>query len=165
MRFSIAAYSSSFHLHAIGLIFMVVGAVGFVVWAWDLALGDSPVRLELKPFGYLQEWLQKRYMSPNRPTRKAHASSKQSCDPEGQTGHRSNLYVFALPSHRDARTPDPLDVGQWRFFLVPTWKIDRLDRTALSMPMLTSMAKEVGYTELPDAVRHAADRENGGQNR
>ena len=33
---------------------------------------------------------------------------------------QADLYVFALLAHQDKATLDPMDVGQWVFFLLPT---------------------------------------------
>lgn len=135
LRFATATHSSTFGIHGIGVILMVLGAVAFAISAWDFTLGNPSLRSGAK-----------------------HAASLQ-----GRRRHHSNMYVFALPARGEARTDDPRDVSQWRFFVVPSWRIDRRDRKRISAPMLSSMAKEVRYSELPDAIRRAAELENGGQ--
>jgi len=75
------------------------------------------------------------------------------------------MYVYGLLAHRDAQTPDPSDVTQWRFFVLPSGKIDGRDPKTISEPILTSLGEEVRYSDLPDAVRRAAEPEKEGQAR
>ncbi|MBO0691845.1 MAG: hypothetical protein J2P58_03015 [Acidimicrobiaceae bacterium] len=132
LRFETPGHSSALGVHPLGVILMIVGAIAFVVSAWELTLDPS-----------------------------LHSQASPSASLRGKQRHRSKMYVFALPADRQARTRDPLDESQWRFFVVPTWKLDGLDRKTISEPMLTSMAQEVRYTDLPDAVRRAAELESG----
>ena len=125
-------YSSSSDLRAVGIIIMVVGAVGFVISAWNRAMGDSPERSVAKLSAHLL----------------------------GKRRHRAEMYVYALPARREARTPERSDVSQWRFFVVPSGKIDGRHPRAISEPMLTSVGEEVRYSDLPDAVRRASESES-----
>ena len=111
---------------------MVVGAVGFVLSAWDRAMGNR----RSHPEGTLSDYLL------------------------GKRRHRSTMYVLARPVHREARTVDPSDVNQWRFYVVPSGKIDGRDPRTISEPMLTSMGEEVSYGDLSEAVRRAAEPES-----
>lgn len=42
-----------------------------------------------------------------------------------ETKRHAEVYVFCLLAHMDKATVDPLDLRQWRFFVVPTAMLDR----------------------------------------
>jgi hypothetical protein len=144
--------------------FIVASALGIPThsaqpgWAgWDLTLDDPAVRIEVKTSAYLQEWTQKQFSTPKWDTPKAYAWNSRTGDWEkgGQRRH-SDVYVFALHAHKEKDTIDPLDVSQWRFFVVPTREIDKRDSKSISIGPLRRLAREVRHSDLPDAVRQAA---------
>jgi hypothetical protein len=124
--------------------------------AWDLTLHDPEVRIEVKTSAYLQEWRQNEFTSPNWGTRTAlHRRNRR---------RHSDVYVFALHAHRRGCTIDPLDVSQWRFFVVPTWKIDARNSNSISIGPLRRLSRATGgelrYSQLLDAVRRASEPRN-----
>ena len=72
---------------------------------------------------------------------------------------RAQVYVFALLDHVERATVDPLDLGQWRFFVPPTSRLEALvaEQRALTVPTLDALsAGSVGYEGLGAAVQRAA---------
>ena len=68
------------------------------------------------------------------------------------------VYVFCLLAHRDKVTVDPLDLDQWRFFVLPRATLDRElgEQKTLSLSTLLRLEpREVGYGELAEAVEEA----------
>ena len=72
---------------------------------------------------------------------------------------RAQVYVFALLDHVEKASVDPLDLGQWRFFVPPTSRLEALvaEQRALTVPTLDALsAGSVGYEGLRAAVEKAA---------
>ena len=64
------------------------------------------------------------------------------------------MYVFCLLKHRCQETIDPLDVGQWAFYVVPTSLVDheRSDQESLPLTFLEKLTDPVPYVDLSSAV-------------
>ena len=65
------------------------------------------------------------------------------------------MYVFtASLTHKNIETLNPLDVSQWRFFVVPTTTLNRAHAAqhSITLKTLRDMAKELTYGELHEAV-------------
>lgn len=125
---------------------------------FDLRTPDG-WKLEVKASAFLQAWGQ---VAPSAPTfdiaRKQawnHAKGRY----EGLRDRHADVYVFALLAHQDKRTLDPLDVEQWRFFVVPTREIERAhgDRQRVGLAQLRKLARESSWLELASAIGMAAD--------
>jgi hypothetical protein len=105
--------------------FLVARALGIAdnvraEWdAFDLR-SASGATIEVKSAAYLQTWAQKRISAISfdiAPTRFWDAATNViASEPRRQ----ADLYVFALLGHQDKATLDPMDVGQWIFFVLAT---------------------------------------------
>lgn len=93
---------------------------------WDLCDIRTPsgLKVEVKSAAYLQSWTQ---------TKLSHISfdiaPKQGWDAETNTSsterkRQADVFVFALLSHQDKATLDPLDLAQWQFFVLPAAILD-----------------------------------------
>jgi hypothetical protein len=104
------------------LVAQALGIAGGIRAEWDAfdLCTANRLTIEVKSAAYLQSWSQK---SPSaiwfgiRPTRSWDADTNQLALESRRQAH---LYVFALLSHRDKATLDPLNVGQWEFFVLPS---------------------------------------------
>jgi hypothetical protein len=74
---------------------------------------------------------------------------------------QADVYVFALLAHQDKTTIDPLNVSQWRFYVLPTSALDARTRSQHSI-MLKSLCALCGaptpFNGLLAAVEKAAGR-------
>jgi hypothetical protein len=114
------------------------GLIAEYIVAVDLGVADRPriewnaydfvtkrgTRVEVKSASYLQSWPQKELSKI-----RFGIAPKQGWDaatnewwPEKR--RNSNAYVFCLLAHKDPRTVDPLDLDQWRFFVLSTRTLD-----------------------------------------
>jgi hypothetical protein len=95
-----------------------------VEWnAYDLRTTKG-LKIEVKSAAYLQSWAQKALSVISfdiAPTRSWDAETNELA---AETRRQADLYVFALLSHCDKQTLDPLDVSQWEFFLLPRTMLD-----------------------------------------
>jgi len=55
---------------------------------------------------------------------------------------QADVYVFALLTHRDKTTVNPLNLAQWAFYVVPTAVLDRelAERKTVSLLQLQRLA-------------------------
>jgi hypothetical protein len=146
--------------------FIVATAVGVPTtgvqdaWApWDLTMpGPEPIRIEVKSAAYLQRWRQKRYSLIQFSTRKTLAWDPETDVMESTARRQAQVYVFALLAHKEVKTLDPLDVSQWRFFVLPTQVLDARSRSqhSITLPSLKNLTNEVLFRDLAEAVRSAA---------
>ncbi len=93
---------------------------------WDSCDLRTPhgLKVEVKSAAYLQSWTQAKL---------SHISfdiePKQGWDAATNTSsterkRQADVYVFALLSHQDKATLDPLDLAQWQFFVLPSLILD-----------------------------------------
>lgn len=131
-------------------------------WApYDLTTPDG-VKVEVKSAAFLQSWHQERpsrisFVVPK--TRAWDASTNRLAE---EVARQAEVYVFALLTHQDKITINPMDISQWCFYVLPTIELDRRTRSQHSITLLT-LGKlcegAIGYHELSAAVAGAAKRQ------
>jgi hypothetical protein len=136
--------------------FLVARALGIRVdtarsaWvSYDLQ-SDSGLKIEVKSSSYVQGWHQKRYSRICFDIAPATRWNPLDGSIDRESKRQADLYVFALLDHKDKATVDPMNVDQWRFFVVPTSSLDKLHPTqlALGLKTLEALCKPVAYTNL-----------------
>jgi hypothetical protein len=117
--------------------------------------------VQVKSSAFVQSWAQRslsRVVFSVRPSRAWDANTNILAS---DSVRHAKVYVFALLAHSDKSSIDPLDLSQWRFFVLPTSTIGERARTQTSITLkdLKSLAGEgVGFQDLREAVRYAAGR-------
>ncbi|MGV9732678.1 hypothetical protein ACWDT5_01160 [Rhodococcus aetherivorans] len=91
--------------------------------AWDLRTVDG-IRLEIKSAAYLQSWRQSAYSRIGFDIRPTTAWYAETNTYSSDRRRQADVYVFCLFAHRDKATADPLDVGQWQFYVTSTRRLD-----------------------------------------
>ncbi len=145
--------------------FIVAGALGIAgdgvrdEWgAFDLMTPEG-ITVEVKSAAYVQSWTQHSYSSILFHVPKTRAWSADSNLQETTSRRQAQVYVFALLAHQDKATIDPLNIDQWRFYVLPTAALDERRRSQHSIT-LKSLEKLAGapipYEGLREAVRQAA---------
>jgi len=145
--------------------FIVASAIGVDLggvreeWgAYDLTTQDG-IRVEVKSAAFIQSWEQNRYSTITFNVRKTRAWNSDTNIQETESRRQAHVYVFALLEHKDKPTIDPLNVAQWRFFVLPTGVLDARTRSQVSIT-LRSLEKLAGpgikYENLREAVVQAA---------
>ena len=85
----------------------------------------SGAAVEVKSAAYFQSWAQSRESVIEfdiAPTLGWNASTNAY---EATSRRQADVYVFALLSHRDKPTLDPLNVNHWSFFVLSTSALDK----------------------------------------
>jgi hypothetical protein len=125
--------------------------------AYDLTSPDG-VKIEVKSSAYLQAWYQSRLSTITFSTRLSRAWDPETNVMSAEARRQADVYVFALLAHRDKRTVDPLDIDQWIFYVVPTWKLNARTRSqhSITLKSLEAMCAATSFDDLPNVVRDAA---------
>lgn len=125
--------------------------------AFDLVT-PSGIKVEVKSAAYLQSWYQRRPSAISWRTPKTRAWDPLTNVQSPDVRRQADVYVLALLDHLDKSTVDPLDVSQWRFFVVPTPLLDARTRSQHSITLKSArslVGNPVSYDGLADAVDRA----------
>ena len=128
--------------------------------SYDLTTPDG-VRVEVKSSAYLQSWKQQQIRDPSFSIRKAFEWRPETGDYADEKRRNSDVYVFCLLAYRGGKELlNPLDLGQWEFYVVATPRIDDAfgDRESVSPTQLRRLGRAHTVDELADAVRTEAEK-------
>jgi hypothetical protein len=104
------------------LVARAVGVGGDMRNEWDPYDVTTPsgLRIEVKSAAYLQSWAQRAESAISFDVRETLAwdADTNAFAPESDRRRQADLYVFAVLAHRDKLTLNPLDVSQWKFYLL-----------------------------------------------
>lgn len=94
--------------------------------SWDSfdLLVDNKIKVEVKSSSYLQSWKQKKFSRPIFSIAKTKAWDYVNNVYDNLSKRQADIYVFALLSHRDKETLNPIDLKQWEFYVLHTMTID-----------------------------------------
>ena len=129
-----------------------------VMSAWESYDLTTPggVRVEVKSSAYLQSWKQLQMVAPSFSIKKAFEWRPETNDYSDERQRNSDVYVFCLLAYRGGKELlNPLDMGQWEFYVVATPRIDDAfgDRERVSLIQLRRLGRAHTVDELADAVR------------
>ncbi|MCC7306720.1 MAG: hypothetical protein IT173_04090 [Acidobacteria bacterium] len=98
-------------------------------------LTPEGIKVEVKSSGYIQSWFQKKptVISYGVPKTRGWNPETNLLDTEAR--RQADVYVFALLAHLDYATIDPLNIGQWRFYVLPTAVLDNRERSQHSITL------------------------------
>lgn len=123
--------------------------------AFDLVT-ETGLKIEVKSAAYIQSWSQDRLSRVSFRTRKTRAWESETATYRTEAKRQADIYIFALLAHIDKQTIDPLDLDQWKFYVLPTSVLDRrtLSQDSITLNELTELgSKPENYLQLSDAVR------------
>lgn len=128
--------------------------------AWDVVdlRTTDGLTIQVKSSAYLQSWKQRAESKPSFLVGKTRPWDAKTGIMETLPIRSADVYVFALLVHRDKATLDPMDVSQWRLFVLPTSVLNERTRSqhSITIQSLRKLAAEVTYDDLAQAVRDAA---------
>ncbi|HJV21587.1 MAG TPA: hypothetical protein VJ570_02770 [Holophagaceae bacterium] len=117
---------------------------------YDLLTPDG-IRVEVKTTGRVQSW-HSRNASPSFGGLKGRRTTADGASSEGQRAFRADVYVFALQTADSPEELRPLDLGQWRFWVVPRSLLARLDQRSIRLSRVMSLGREATFHTLPSVV-------------
>jgi hypothetical protein len=130
-------------------------------WAPFDLLTESGIKVEVKSAAYIQSWHQRVLSLVSFVVPKTLAWDAETNMQDRQARRQADVYVFALLAHIDKATIDPLDLGQWRFYVLPTSLLDARSRSqhSITLKSLEGLAgPPVEYAGVNEAVERAAGR-------
>lgn len=147
--------------------FIVASALGINLdsvrdeWsAYDL---QTPVGItvEVKSAAYIQSWSQQKPSIITFRIPCTQGWNAESNTYEQEFRRQAQVYVFALQAHQDKATIDPLNVDQWKFYVISTRVLDEKipKQKTIGLKSLEALAgKGIPYQELRAAVIKAAEQ-------
>jgi hypothetical protein len=133
-------------------------------WAPFDLLTESGIKVEVKSAAYVQSWHQRALSLVSFVVPKTLAWNAETNTQDREARRQADVYVFALLAHLDKATLDPLDLGQWRFYVVPTLLLDARSRSqhSITLKSLEGLAgPPVEYAGVKEAVERAVGRRGG----
>lgn len=152
-------------MRAVAAEFLVATAIGADTsrprepWATFDLTSSTGIKVEVKASGYLQSWAQSDYSSISFDVKCTRAWDPATNQYVGEPCRHADVYVFALLAHRDKDTADPLDVGQWEFYVLSTPVLNARTRSQTSITLASLVRLHAGphaFESLADAVALAA---------
>lgn len=128
--------------------------------AYDLLLLDG-TKVEVKSAAYVQSWRQAKPSTIQFKVAKRRAWDAETNVVAAEPSRSADVYVFAVLSHPDWATINPLDLSQWTFFVLPTAVLNARKRSqhSITLKSLAAIAgPSLAHSQLRDAVRSAAQR-------
>ncbi len=125
--------------------------------AYDLETKDG-IKIEVKSAAFIQSWYQKQYSRISFRTPKTLSWGTDTNVQSKLAKRQSDVYVFALLSHKEKSTINPLDVSQWEFFVVPTKTLDARKRSqhSITLPSLIKICGgSIQYDDLKSFIYSA----------
>ena len=112
--------------------------------------------IEIKSASYHQRWFQKQMstISFNIPTSRAWDASTNELEEQSQ--RQADLYVLCLLSEKDRDQVNPLNLDQWKFWIIDTRFLDERKRSQKSITY-NSLIKEVGEPVSFHQIRQSVD--------
>ena len=137
---------------------------------YDLLYGE--IKIEVKSAAFVQSWHRNccskspiRFdIRPKKVEEPEHFEDKRRCKRpwSKEAKRRCHVYVFCLFAEKERGRIFPLDISQWKFYVVNTQELDEFDmelveegkepRKNIYLSGLEKIAKPVPYNELPCAV-------------
>jgi len=143
--------------------FLVAKAVGDKravreAWANFDVLSGEGIRIEVKSSGYCQSWAQRELSRINFGRLAARTWDEETGELSSEREVKSDVFVFAVQSCRDCSRYDPLDTGQWQFWVVAADDIRGYRWKTVGLGWVKKHARgSVSWSGLRDAILHARD--------
>ena len=113
-------------LFAEWLVAVAVGSADDFRVEWGSYDLETPtgIKLEVKSSGYIQSWHQKRLSRISFNIKETLSWSPDTNEFEDEKNRPAEVYVFCVLKWKDKITIRPLDVSQWRFYVISTKAIN-----------------------------------------
>jgi len=127
---------------------------------WDLTTVEG-IKVEVKSAAYIQGWFQKEFSKISFGVHKTKGWDPETNKQDATSKRHADVYVFALLSHKDQATIDPLNIVQWEFYVLTTEILDHRKRSqhSITLPSLVKLCPGIPYHSLSAAVLRAAGKE------
>lgn len=132
-------------------------------WApYDLAVSGE-VKVEVKSSSYVQCWAQSALSRISFDIKPSHAWDYKTGGWDEEYKRQADVYVFALLAHRNKPTIDPMNLDQWKFYVLTTAALNQHfgDQKTLTLGGLERHTSPVDFRALKTAVSQAMATPSG----
>jgi hypothetical protein len=121
--------------------------------AFDLETPEG-IKIEVKSAAYLQSWHQSKPSKITFSIRSSLAWDSSTGKYETEAKRQADVYVFSLLHHEHKETVDPLNLDQWKFFVLATAQLDSYtkSRQVITLKSIMSLTSAVRYDGLKNEV-------------
>ena len=146
------------------LVATALGAADGTRTEWDSVDIRTPEHgsVEVKYAAYLQSWHQDALSKISFSIAPAAGWDFSTAATSTEVRRHADVYVFCLLHHQDKRSLDPLDLGQWTFYVLPTRVLDEHhpgQKTIALSSLKRLNPTEVGFAGLSEAVTACSHQE------
>lgn len=137
------------------LVARAVGAAGTrIEWdAYDVLAPDG-TRIEVKSSAYLQVWEQRKLSRIVFTGLRGRTWDRYGVASEAT--YNADVYVFCVQTATTHDVYDPLDVDQWRFYVLARQAVEATGYGSLSLPAIEALTTATAYGELGDRIAAAS---------
>lgn len=137
-------------------------------WApYDLAVSGEvkvEIKVEVKSSSYVQCWAQSALSRISFDIKPSHAWDYKTGGWDEEYKRQADVYVFALLAHRDKPKIDPMNLDQWKSYVLSTAALDEHfgGQKELTLGELEKHASPVDFKALKATVSKAMAKPSGG---
>lgn len=127
--------------------------------SYDLETKDG-IKVEVKSSAYIQSWKQSKLSRIEFGINPTHKWDAETNETDENLKRQSDIYIFCLLATQDQSLIDPLDVDQWRFFILSTKVLNsRLsNKKTISLKALQELGPlEARYGQIGDRINEVED--------
>ena len=122
---------------------------------WHPNSTDS-VRIEVKSSAYLQSWRQRQLSKPSFSGLKGRVLNEETGEYSFRADYNADVYVMCLNGQMDPEAFDPLDINQWKFYVVPRHRLAAYSFASVDLRWLERESiSSVDYSSLRDQIGKA----------
>jgi len=122
---------------------------------------DNGIKIEVKSAAYIQTWDQKKISTISFSIKPAQYRVFDKIVEDLKPKRRADIYVFCHLKHLDKTTIDPLKMEQWDFYVLPTFMLDKYERSQSSITLnsLKRLSEPISYSELKEKINEANEEQ------
>ncbi len=122
-------------------------------YPYDIEAPDG-TKIEVKSASYVQSWYQKKLSNIQFGIRKTKEWTPETNDFGTENKRQSDVYVFCLLSQQVKADINPLDLNQWKFYVVPTTVLNRElgDRQSISLSKVKEFSDEITHSQISEVI-------------
>ncbi len=128
--------------------------------AFDIETSEG-IKVEVKSGAYIQSWEQKKYSTIQFSIRPTQGWDSKTNELSSEVRRQADVYVFCLLKHKDQFSINPLNLGQWIFYVLPTNTLNQfvgVQKTITLNSLKNLNPSKVNYGELHTSIKAAANK-------
>ncbi len=119
---------------------------------YDLITPEG-IKVEVKSAAFIQSWKQREYSRISFSIKAARSWDPESLNRSGTPERPSDVYVFCLLNNKDQETLNPLNLDQWKFYVVSTIAINnQQSNNSITLAALEKLSKSINYDQLQKEI-------------